>query len=187
MYSAVQSVSGGDVWASGSVRSGESLLVLGGESEALVMSWRGVYSTVQVREQHTHSLFLSVSLSLSLVRTHTHSHSHTHTHTQTLIVDQATAVTFFSPQADEQFLLLANGGSSGNRELTVDVYQFIGPESVSLVQQLPSQGVVDLATFSVGSEWYVLVVNGEDNTGDNIVDSTLWWWNGTSLVLSQVS
>ncbi len=52
MYSAVQSVSGGDVWASASVGGGLSLLVLAGESEALVMGWRGVYTIVQVRERH---------------------------------------------------------------------------------------------------------------------------------------
>ncbi len=114
-------------------------------------------------------------------------HTHTHMHAQTLAVNQATAATFFSPQVDVDFLLLANGGSPGNRLLTVDVYQFTGPESVALVQQLPSQGVVDMATFSVGGDKYVLVANGEDNVGNDIVDSTLWRWNGTSLQLSQVS
>ena len=65
------------------------------------------------------------------------------------------------------------------------MYQFTGPEAVTLVQRLPSQGVSDLATFSVGDQWYVLVANGEDNAGNNIVDSTVWFWNGTALELAQ--
>ena len=81
---------------------------------------------------------------------------------------------------------MGSGGSPGNRQLTVDVYQFTGPESVVLLQSLPSQGVTDLGAFSVGGQWYVLVANGEDNTGNNIVDSTVWRWNGTALELTQV-
>jgi len=82
---------------------------------------------------------------------------------------------------------VANGGQPGNRQLTVDLYQFTRPESVSLVQSIPSVGVRDLATFSMGGAWYVLVVNSEDDSGSTTVDSTLWRWSGTSLESTQVT
>ena len=48
MYSAVQTLSGGEVWHSLSVGGGRTLLVLGGESEVQLLAWRGVYTPVQV-------------------------------------------------------------------------------------------------------------------------------------------
>lgn len=83
-------------------------------------------------------------------------------------------------------LLVANAGLPGNRELTVDVYQFSGSETLTLLQTLPSVGVSDVISFSLSGQWYVLVANGEDNQGNTIVDSTLWAWNGTLLERFQV-
>ncbi len=48
MYSAIQTLSGGEVWHSLSVGGGRTLLVLGGESEVQLLAWRGVYTPVQV-------------------------------------------------------------------------------------------------------------------------------------------
>lgn len=48
MYAAVQSLSGGEVWHSLSVGGSKTLLVLGGETSAQLLAWRGVYTTVQV-------------------------------------------------------------------------------------------------------------------------------------------
>lgn len=106
---------------------------------------------------------------------------------QILPATRVSAITSLSPQPGSDLLLVASGGSPGNRQLSVDVYRFTDPESVALVQQLPGLGVTDLVSFSAGGQWYVLVANGEDNTGSNIVDSTVWWWNGTAFVMSQVS
>ncbi len=59
MYSAIQTLSGGEVLHSLSVGGGRTLLVLGGESEVQLLAWRGVYTPVQVggdRNSITHTL-----------------------------------------------------------------------------------------------------------------------------------
>ena len=106
--------------------------------------------------------------------------------TQTLPVNRAAAFNYFSPQQGVDLLVVANAGRPGNRELTVDVYQFSGTNSLTLLQTIPSVGATDVISFSVSGQWYVLVANGEDNQGNTIVDSTLWAWNGTLLEPFQV-
>lgn len=48
-------------------------------------------------------------------------------------------------------------------------------------------GAREVVSFQSPSslEWYVVVANGEDNTGNPNVDSFMYRWNGTALVLTQ--
>lgn len=49
-------------------------------------------------------------------------------------------------------------------------------------------GARDVVSFQSpnSSEWYVVVANGEDNTGNPNVDSLVYRWNGTFLEQSQI-
>ena len=50
------------------------------------------------------------------------------------------------------------------------------------VQTLPTVGATDVVTFqSMSQDWFVVVANGVDNTGNPNVDSVVYRWNGTGL------
>ena len=56
------------------------------------------------------------------------------------------------------------------------------------MQSLSTVGASDVASFQLpgNTDWYVVVVNGEDNTSNPNLDSVVYRWNGTQLVQTQV-
>ncbi len=51
------------------------------------------------------------------------------------------------------------------------------------VHLLPTSGAADVAAFQSPStqDWYVVVANGVDDSGNPNVDSSVYRWNGTGL------
>ena len=56
------------------------------------------------------------------------------------------------------------------------------------MQSLSTVGASDVTSFQLpgNMDWYVVVVNGEDNTGNPNLDSVVYRWNGTQLVQTQI-
>ncbi|XP_070543508.1 adhesion G-protein coupled receptor V1-like isoform X2 [Ptychodera flava] len=84
------------------------------------------------------------------------------------------------------YLAVANHGSIGKYRTSSRIYSVGISGTLTLIQDIPSDGASDVTFFTVGVETYLIITNEIDNNDVTTISSQVLLWSGSQFVQSQL-
>ncbi|KAI8777860.1 G-protein coupled receptor 98, partial [Biomphalaria glabrata] len=98
------------------------------------------------------------------------------TYLSTLSTNGATAATSFTI-SNITYLVVANGGREGKRQVSTNVYKVSGQGTLQIIQSLSTSGASDVEYFQLNSRHFIFVTNALDDISKSDISSYLYEWD----------
>ncbi|XP_071506649.1 adhesion G-protein coupled receptor V1-like [Diadema antillarum] len=79
-------------------------------------------------------------------------------------------------------IAVANSGSNGRRRTVSRIYRLNSGDSLTVIQDISTEGASDVDFFSLGSDVYLAIGQQTSSNGQSLTNSLVYLWNGITFI-----